>query len=66
MTATHRIHCRTCEYWNGLGEASGQCRRSAPRSTVAKAHQNDQMRAGWPHTASHDWCGEAKSKEASR
>jgi hypothetical protein len=61
--------CESCVFWVAsagstgrlsLPRGHGQCRRNppVPLVTAGGAITDQGMRAAWPLTAAHDWCGE--------
>jgi hypothetical protein len=58
---SERPTCKTCPYWAGDLEESGECRahspRFAPQSSIDEGFA-DGDNAAWPASADTDWCGE--------
>lgn len=61
------VACARCRFWH-LVEASGECRRRAPRiaKALAPLSSDQNIECGptalWPTTYNDDWCGEFSLK----
>ena len=51
------LYCSGCRYWDPIDEATGLCRRHAPRL---------EAEAAWPLTQGEDWCGEGDHERRRR
>jgi len=66
--------CLTCRHWQFTVDANGECRRYAPRATLAELTDDlykawhDEPRYGailWPETDEDDRCGEWQEQPGS-
>jgi hypothetical protein len=57
-----RKRCNRCGWWESLDaecpDASGLCRRHAPKPTLSSELAVPSWSGVWPETDGADWCGE--------
>ena len=52
------LNCKHCRFCEPLSDASGVCRRHAPRPAAEPPADGDFPWAEWPKVSFGDWCGE--------
>ena len=52
--------CENCTYWNPIESEYGTCSRYAPRPTMVRREQHEDVACQWPVTQWADFCGDFK------